>query len=927
VTALERRSSSVSDTPLPGTPAIFWGIALIAAAHVGYLALLLTCDLLRVTPLGFAARFEPASMTVAALHPGSAAAGAGLLVGDRIARANGQVVEGRLDWQRVRVNLEPPAPLVLLVERANRNVHLELPLTTESYASLPSLRPGLLAFRFAQAITLGFAILVAIKRRSQPSALLGAWLLASIATVSLVLPTRMAVFWRELPTPIALLLLLPAATSAAVGPLLFAFFATFPRRTWSVRRLALSLVPGVVVVVLSGYVIYSITRQPGDAISLPDWTAWVFGVNVSYAVVAIGMLVAHGRAAETFTDRRRIQVLGLGAIVGVTAGTALVAGYSQNPGVDIFATRTLTVLALVFLAVPASFAYAILRHRLFDVRLIVRQGVRYALARRLFNALIPVLGALLLADVVLHRNEPLLTSVQSRWWWYTLVGAALVFARSRRERWLQALDRRFFRERYDAQRLLGNIAEQIRRASSFNVIAPLVIGQIDEALHPEFVDVLAHAPGEPSFTPVTSVTPERTVTPLPTSLTVIGLLSVLRQPLALSLGDTAWVRHQLPAAERALLGERGIELLVPIVRHASGSTEPVALLVLGPRRSEEPYNEEDLDLLGAIARELGLLLDRPAAAPSPAGLAECGSCGRCFDSTTGVCSHDSQRLTVVRGSRVLNGRYRLDRRVGHGGMGAVYAATDEALDRSVAVKLIREDLVGSLDLDARFRREARAVAGFTHPNVVRVYDFGIDRDARAFLVMELLEGETLRHRLAPHVPLDATEVLNVLRGVCAAVSAAHRQGLVHRDLKPENIFLERHETGVLPKVLDFGLAKAFGARWPPNRSPGSTDGGLLVGTLEYMAPEQVAGDVVSPAWDIWALGVIAHEMLTGHHPFRRSIVFGSDEVITTDPVGAGSQALLSDAVTTLLCSALSSQQMSRPKDALDFLHAFERVLA
>ena len=181
----------------------------------------------------------------------------------------------------------------------------------------------------------------------------------------------------------------------------------------------------------------------------------------------------------------------------------------------------------------------------------------------------------------------------------------------------------------------------------------------------------------------------------------------------------------------------------------------MALLVLGPRRSEEPYNEEDLDLLVTIAHALGLLLERPAADAAPAGLAECESCGRCFDSTTGVCAHDSQRLTPVRGPRVLNGRYRLDRRLGRGGMGAVYAAVDEALERPVAVKLIRDDLVGSVDLNARFRREARAAAGFAHPHVVRVYDFGVDREARAFLVMELLEGQTLRQRLAPRAPLDA----------------------------------------------------------------------------------------------------------------------------------------------------------------------------
>ena len=146
-------------------------------------------------------------------------------------------------------------------------------------------------------------------------------------------------------------------------------------------------------------------------------------------------------------------------------------------------------------------------------------------------------------------------------------------------------------------------------------------------------------------------------------------------------------------------------------------------------------------------------------------------------------------------------------------MGAVYAAVDEALERPVAVKLIRDDLVASADLTERFRREARAAAAFAHVHVVRVYDFGLDREGRAFLVMELLEGQTLRQRLGAGQPMTTDEVLHVLRGICPAVAAAHAQGLVHRDLKPENIFLQRHETGVVPKVLDFGLAKAFGPQW------------------------------------------------------------------------------------------------------------------
>ena len=199
------------------------------------------------------------------------------------------------------------------------------------------------------------------------------------------------------------------------------------------------------------------------------------------------------------------------------------------------------------------------------------------------------------------------------------------------------------------------------------------------------------------------------------------------------------------------------------------------------------------------------------------------------------CPHDHQPLTTTRGSRLLNDRYRLERRLGRGGMGTVYAAVDDVLERPVAVKLIREDVGSGPSISTRrFRQEARTAARFAHPHVVRVYDFCVDRYRRPFLVMELLEGDTLRQRLACGVHLHRSEALHILRGVCSALSAAHGQGLVHRDLKPENIFLQRHASGIVPKVLDFGLAKAFLARWPARE--GSTgvgsSAGLLVGTLD-----------------------------------------------------------------------------------------------
>ncbi len=903
--------------------------AAVGLAYVGYLALLITCDLWKVAPIGFVPIFDDAGVIVGQLQSGSIGARAGLRAGDRLRRANGQILEGQADWQRVRVHLDPSKPLNLEVERNGGTLALSLllPSGLGEWQSGPG-RPALLAFRFAQVITLVLALVVAFKRHSHPPALLGALLLGSLATVSLALPMRLGAFWRAMPQVLSALLWIPFATSAAVGPLLFAFFAVFPRRFWSTARLAAALTPAALVVAWHLYAWHRLLQDLGPATGVADWLTGVFAINAIYAGLAVAVLLGHRRSAETLTDERRIHVLLTGAIVGGAAGAAIVIGHWRNPGADIFASRTLAVLALVVLAVPASFAYAILRHRLFDVSLIVRQGLRYALARGFVDALIPTLASLLVLDVLLHRNLPLLTVLRARWWWFSLVGAALLVARTYRERWLNGVDRRFFRERYDAQRLLRNIAEEITRASNFDAIAPTVVRRIDEALHPEFVSVLSYVPGESTFAAVpagssSSSSEERIPAPLPASLAVIGILAVLRKPLALSLGDTAWVRHQLPVEERALLIDQGIELLVPFSSQLKDD-RPLGLLALGPRRSEEPYNQEDLDLLATIAHAVGQLLDRSSGDGHT--LAECDSCGRCFDTGATVCPYDERRLTIVPGSRLLNGRYRLERRLGRGGMGTVYGGVDQVLERPVAVKLIRENVGGPLDLQSRFRREAQDAARFAHPHVVRVYDFGVDRHQRPFLVMELLEGDTLRQRLTGDVPLSVPEALQILRGVCDALSAAHGQSLVHRDLKPENIFLQRHASGVVPKVLDFGLAKAFTSQLPAERLTHSS-AGLLVGTLDYMAPEQVAGDDVSPAWDVWALGVIAFEMLAARHPFRTKVEFVGNETVADQAVIDRLQSPhLSESAIGFFRVALSPERALRPADALGFLAACEQAL-
>ncbi|MBE3071897.1 MAG: serine/threonine protein kinase, partial [Acidobacteria bacterium] len=280
-----------------------------------------------------------------------------------------------------------------------------------------------------------------------------------------------------------------------------------------------------------------------------------------------------------------------------------------------------------------------------------------------------------------------------------------------------------------------------------------------------------------------------------------------------------------------------------------------------------PYTREDRDLLGAIADGLALLADRPASTIRATDtLSECPQCGACFDRTITACPQDGALVVASRVPRVLAGRYRLDRRLGRGGMADVYRALDTALDRQVAVKLIREDFVGRADTAARFQLEARAAAAFAHPNVVTVHDFGVEGGAHAYLVMELLEGITLREELQRETRLAPARVTHVMRGITAAVEAAHHRQLVHRDLKPENVFLVGTGETDTAKILDFGIAKAL-PRPDGGTLAAETQAGWLIGTPQYMAPEQLRGEEVSAAWDLWAMAVMTYEMLVGRLPY------------------------------------------------------------
>ena len=210
---------------------------------------------------------------------------------------------------------------------------------------------------------------------------------------------------------------------------------------------------------------------------------------------------------------------------------------------------------------------------------------------------------------------------------------------------------------------------------------------------------------------------------------------------------------------------------------------------------------------------------------------------------------------------MLRDRYRLDALIASGGMGDVWRGTDLAIDRRVAIKLLRSEHADDEDGLARFRAEAHHAGSLSHPNIAQVFDYGEARTAEpGYLVMELVEGLSLT-RILDDGPLPPGDVMDVIAQAARGLAAAHQAGLVHRDIKPGNLLVRLDG---LVKITDFGIATAAGET--PVTQP-VTQPGMLIGTPAYLAPERISGVPATPATDLYALGVVAHQCLTGKVPF------------------------------------------------------------
>ena len=270
----------------------------------------------------------------------------------------------------------------------------------------------------------------------------------------------------------------------------------------------------------------------------------------------------------------------------------------------------------------------------------------------------------------------------------------------------------------------------------------------------------------------------------------------------------------------------------------------------------------------------------------------------------------------------LLGRYELHSRIASGGMGTVFEATDGRLGRRVAVKILRTELAADPKFVERFRREARAVAALAHPNIATVFDYG-ESDGRHFIVMELAGGRDLERVIADDGPLDPSRAVRIAEQICDALGHAHAAGVVHRDVKPANVIVADHD---LVKVTDLGIARAVG-------DSTLTATGNVLGSAHYLSPEQAEGNPATASSDLYALGIVIFEMLTGAVPFTGSSPVGvamrhlTDRVPPPSSVNPGLPPRLDEVVATATARAPSDRYPTAAAMALALQDAIEAAPA
>jgi GAF domain-containing protein len=628
---------------------------------------------------------------------------------------------------------------------------------------------------------------------------------------------------------------------------------------------------------------------------------------ILFSLVALALpLLAYKARLASGEGRRQARLLANALVLGLGPVTAYLLCELIFPGTMAYMashqeiSRPLAITASLFaLWTPVSACFLVLVHRALDVRLTARRALQYALAR----SSVVTLATAPLALVVFYLYEHRAQSVSrlfsgSRMLALFSVAALGMAALSYRRGLLDWIDRRFFREQYDARQILSMLVERVRAIREGADLAKLISREVDFALHLSSITLMILDPRTGMLKD-----PNDRARRLDASSQLAGLVSSGSEPLQNNPeADARSPLARLPEKERTWLEESGFRLLMPILAR-DGSL--LGIICLGEKKSGLPFFKEDRQLLHAIASSAAWVLELEhsrTVTPRTAGTRlpalesllpsealpvtevakECLTCGTLFQPYTVFCGSCSRRLDPAHVPFVLPGKFRFERRVGAGGMGVVYRGADLALGRPVAVKTLRR--VSPEDA-MRLRREARTAASVSHPHLAAIY--GIETwQGTPMLILELLEGGTLAERIDSQ-RLAPLAVVDLGIAIAEALEQLHSADILHRDVKPSNIGFNR--AGV-PKLMDFGIARVmFDLRrdgrteaagsaddpvtsLPPTSILDQTATSLdlsrqFAGTLSYLSPEALNGQRADASFDLWSLAIVLFECLLGRKVF------------------------------------------------------------
>jgi tRNA A-37 threonylcarbamoyl transferase component Bud32 len=742
--------------------------------------------------------------------------------------------------------------------------------------------------------------------RERRATYLGAFYVV-VATAFAAVPTGQAIVaWPRLEPGLSALQ--HVRVDAFMPALLWAFIAVFPGvpHFMPIQRIARRATPVAIaagVLLSAGHLAYQYLPGGGPGSWLRPFDARPRGFSLYWASLFLlgfaAMIVALWKTRIARDDERRRAAWFIGGIVGGMAPiVVMVITVNVWPGMRAWVMAdpmtTGVVIYAFLLSIPITTAYAVLVRRVLDLRLVIHRAAQYLLTRYAVLALSVTPLVALAFYLYQERERSIVQLVTGPTALKLLALAALGIGLSRaRARVMNAIDLVFLRGRPEAGPLLERVTARARMGRSAQEIASALCDTIAFGFHPASVAVIARTPDGLHFVAIAG-----NARPLSTDSALGALLGQSPDPLVMDFEEERSLARMLPPAEQEWVLDGDVRVLVPLTR-ADGDL--IGAVSVGPRASELPFTSADRETLRALAASASSWLERVQGAFGPGAegrtadaeepARECPSCGVVADADGAVSCRCGVPVTDALLPRVPLGKFRLEHRLGAGGMGVVYRAIDLALDRHVAIKTLPRL---SAEAAQRARREARAMAAVQHPNLALIY--GVDSwRGTPLLVVEYLAGGTLTDRLARGT-LTPVEAIDLGAALAAGLDHMHRSGVLHRDIKPSNIGFTA--AGV-PKLLDFGLARMTGhgallsadtdaadrslsETLTVDREACLTGSNRFVGTPIYMAPEAFRHEPPSPGFDLWSLALVLYESLAGSHPFKG----GSIEQVVSRVIGA-----------------------------------------